>query len=88
MRNQEEILVVLGNPPYRGKSDNPSKDIKGNLTFIGKLIETYKMADGLQIRDRGGRATFDLGPGLGVKLRPDVLSRPDLSQRISDEKSP
>jgi galactonate dehydratase len=33
---------------------------------------------------REGRATFDLGPGLGVKLRPDLLSRPDLRRRASD----
>jgi galactonate dehydratase len=32
---------------------------------------------------REGRAGFDLGPGLGVKLRPDVLSRPDLRRRVS-----
>ncbi len=34
---------------------------------------------------REGHATFELGPGLGVKLRPDVLSRPDLIRRVSDE---
>ena len=34
---------------------------------------------------REGRAGFDLGPGLGVKLRPDVLSRPDLRRRVSGE---
>jgi L-alanine-DL-glutamate epimerase-like enolase superfamily enzyme len=34
---------------------------------------------------REGRATFDLGPGLGVQLRPDVLSRPDLRRRVSGE---
>jgi len=35
----------------------------------------------LPIRD--GRATFDLGPGLGARLRPEVLARPDLQRRIS-----
>ncbi|MFI5454582.1 MAG: mandelate racemase/muconate lactonizing enzyme family protein [Isosphaerales bacterium] len=34
---------------------------------------------------REGRATFDLGPGLGARLRPEVLSRPDLRRRVSDE---
>jgi galactonate dehydratase len=33
---------------------------------------------------REGRAVLDLGPGLGVKLRPDVISRPDLRRRVSD----
>ena len=28
-----------------------------------------------------GRAWFDFGPGLGVKLRPEVLSRPDVRVR-------
>jgi predicted helicase len=34
--------VVLGNPPYSGHSANRSRDEKGELTFIGHLIETYK----------------------------------------------
>ena len=29
------------------------------------------------------RPTFDLGPGLGAQLRPEVLSRPDLHRRVS-----
>ena len=37
---------------------------------------------------REGRATFELGPGLGVKLRPDVLSRPDLHRRVSGDNNP
>lgn len=35
----------------------------------------------LPVRD--GRATFDLGPGLGAGLRPEVLSRGDLIRRVS-----
>jgi len=34
---------------------------------------------------REGRASFHLGPGLGARLRPEVLSRPDLKRRISGE---
>ncbi|MBU6410083.1 MAG: mandelate racemase/muconate lactonizing enzyme family protein, partial [Verrucomicrobia bacterium] len=30
-----------------------------------------------------GRAWFDFGPGLGIKLRPEVLSRPDARIRVS-----
>ena len=37
---------------------------------------------------REGRATFDLGPGLGAHLRPEVLSRPDLGRRISNGSTP
>ena len=37
---------------------------------------------------REGRATFELGPGLGVKLRPDVLARPDVHRRISGGNNP
>ncbi len=37
---------------------------------------------------REGRASFDLGPGLGVSLRPDVLSRGDLLRRVSSEAPP
>lgn len=54
VRDQERILVVLGNPPYNGKSDNASLDSAGELTFIGELIEDYKSVDGQRIRDRGG----------------------------------
>jgi hypothetical protein len=52
------ILVITGNPPYKGHSLNPSyrdvfvktksgesKKVK-ELTFIGKLIESYKLVDG------------------------------------------
>lgn len=40
------ILIVLGNPPYSGHSANRSRDDAGKLTFIGKLIEDYKVVDG------------------------------------------
>jgi galactonate dehydratase len=33
---------------------------------------------------REGRATFELGPGLGAHLRPEVLSRLDLKRRVSN----
>jgi L-alanine-DL-glutamate epimerase-like enolase superfamily enzyme len=35
---------------------------------------------------REGRAYFeDLGPGLGVQLRPEILTRPDLRRQVSSE---
>jgi hypothetical protein len=35
----------------------------------------------LPVRD--GQATFDFGPGLGARLRPDLLARADLKRRVS-----
>ncbi len=52
VRNGENILVILGNPPYFGKSDNPSKDSKGKPTFIGKLMETYYQVDGVPLGEK------------------------------------
>ncbi|MCW5947257.1 MAG: N-6 DNA methylase [Fimbriimonadales bacterium] len=46
VKNEEPIIIVLGNPPYSGQSMNPSKDAKGNLTAIGQLIQTYFEVDG------------------------------------------
>ena len=39
------VMVVLGNPPYSGHSANDSKK-EGKFTWIGKLIEDYKIVDG------------------------------------------
>ncbi len=52
VRDQEHILVVLGNPPYFGNSDNPSKDSAGKPTFIGGLIQTYFQVDGVPLGER------------------------------------
>ncbi|WP_269538975.1 type ISP restriction/modification enzyme [Cerasicoccus fimbriatus] len=38
IKAREDILVILGNPPYSGHSANLSKDAKGKLTAIGKLL--------------------------------------------------
>ncbi len=52
VRNDEPVLVVLGNPPYFGKSDNPSKDAAGKPTFIGGLLQDYFMVDGHPLGER------------------------------------
>ena len=52
VRDQEKILVVMGNPPYFGKSDNPSKDASGKPTFIGKLMQDYYTVDGQPLGER------------------------------------
>jgi predicted helicase len=38
IKAREDILVILGNPPYSGHSANASKDARGKLTAIGKLL--------------------------------------------------
>ena len=45
------IMVVLGNPPYSGRSSNPSRRGR-KLTWIGKLIEDYKEVDGKPLGER------------------------------------
>ena len=46
VKRDKPILVILGNPPYKRHSANPSRDSRGKLTFIGRLIEDYKQVDG------------------------------------------
>jgi predicted helicase len=42
IKRHVRFTVVIGNPPYARHSSNPNKDSKGELTFIGRLIENYK----------------------------------------------
>ncbi len=49
---KKPILVVFGNPPYSGHSANRSRDLGGKLTFIGRLIEDYKLVDGKPLGER------------------------------------
>ena len=59
VRDQEQVLVVLGNPPYNSKSDNPSKDSLGKPTFIGGLIEAYYRVDGQALGERNPKSLQD-----------------------------
>jgi len=52
IKNKDEIMVVLGNPPYSGHSANRSRDVDGNLTFIGQKIEDYKRVDGADLGEK------------------------------------
>ncbi len=52
IKNKDKIMVVLGNPPYSGHSANRSRDVDGNLTFIGKLIQDYKRVDGVDLGEK------------------------------------
>jgi predicted helicase len=60
---EKPILVITGNPPYSGHSQNPSwiekfefKDGKAVTkriqTWIGKLIESYKLVDGKTLGEK------------------------------------
>ncbi len=49
---KKPILVVFGNPPYSGHSANRSRDLGGKSTFIGRLIEDYKLVDGKPLGER------------------------------------
>ena len=61
IKKNKPIMVVLGNPPYSGISANASvrnvidlktNKIKQELTWIGKLIEDYKVIDGKPLNER------------------------------------
>ncbi len=61
IKKEKSIMVVLGNPPYSGISANASVQMvtdpktgktKKELTWIGKLIEDYKVIDGHPLGER------------------------------------
>lgn len=52
VKQADDIMVVLGNPPYSGHSANASKDKDGNLNFIGKLVRDYYFVDGQPLGER------------------------------------
>ncbi len=52
IKKREDIMVVLGNPPYSGNSANASVDAQGNPNFIGKLLREYYFVDGAPLGER------------------------------------
>ena len=59
VKRDKPILAIIGNPPYSRHSANPSRDSKGELTFIGKLIEDYKKINGEPIDEATSKALQD-----------------------------
>ena len=53
---ETRFTVVIGNPPYKGESANPSKyktgPTKGKLTPAGKLIQHYFSVDGVPLGEK------------------------------------
>ena len=45
------FTVVIGNPPYKGHSMNPSK-IKGKLTFAGEIIQRFFQVRGVPLGEK------------------------------------
>jgi len=52
IKRDQRFTVVIGNPPYSAFSSNPSTTEDGRLTFIGGLIEDYKVIDGEPVREK------------------------------------
>ncbi len=59
IKRHKRFTVVIGNPPYAGDSLNPSIDTAKRLTFIGRLIEDYKLINGIQIPDKNLKGLQD-----------------------------
>ncbi len=58
VKRDEPILAILGNPPYKQHSANPSR-VGRNLTFIGELMEDYSQVDGEPLGEINPRALQD-----------------------------
>ncbi len=48
----KRFTVVIGNPPYAGHSSNESRDVQSALTYIGRLVEDYRLVDGKPLVER------------------------------------
>lgn len=50
-KTKTPFTVVIGNPPYKGESMNPSK-IKNKLTFAGEIIQRFFRVRGTPLREK------------------------------------
>ncbi|NIJ62706.1 type ISP restriction/modification enzyme [Qipengyuania flava] len=48
------FTVVIGNPPYKGESMNPSR-VKGKLTHAGKLVQRFFQVRGQSLNERNSK---------------------------------
>ena len=51
-KSNARFTVVVGNPPYAGKSNNPSRDPKGKLTHAGELIQPFLSVGGASLDEK------------------------------------
>ena len=54
VKNQKDIIAIIGNPPYSGSSQNPSREGK-NLTWIGEQIEAYKYDEAKKLDEKNSK---------------------------------
>ncbi len=52
VKNKAPITIMIGNPPYSGNSSNASRDHKGDLNFIGNLMQDYYKIDGKPLGEK------------------------------------
>lgn len=52
VKNKAPITIMIGNPPYSGNSSNASRDHKGDLNFIGNLMQDYYKVDGQPLGEK------------------------------------
>lgn len=50
-KEKTPFTVVIGNPPYKGHSMNPSK-VKGKLTFAGEIIQRFFQVRGTPLGEK------------------------------------
>ena len=55
VKSEVPVMVVLGNPPYKGQSANPSRTPDGKPTPIGKLIEDYNKVGGASLGEANSK---------------------------------
>jgi hypothetical protein len=52
VKRHKRFTVVIGNPPYKGESSNPSRNKDKSLTYIGQLIQRYFEFKGAPLKEK------------------------------------